>query len=193
MTVSGSAIRRGTPGSVEFLFDRHHEKVYGLAMSILKNDRDAEEATRDVFLTMLRKADRSQGNPDFSSRIYRICVNSCLVLLRKNRRTDTVPIEEFLPVFTREGAHARPVENWNREAKLRLSGKELGRVIGGFTGELPEKYLVVHALCDVQGFSYDEAAQVLGLTVATTKSRLHRARLCLRERLGRYLREERSA
>jgi RNA polymerase sigma factor (sigma-70 family) len=142
MTVSGSAIRRGAPAAVEALFDRYHEKVYGLAMSILRNNSDAEEATRDVFLTVVRKADRSQGDPAFSSRIYRICVNSCLVRLRKSRRTETVPIEEFLPVFTKEGAHARPVEDWKREAKLRLPEKELGRMIGGFTGELPEKYLV---------------------------------------------------
>jgi RNA polymerase sigma factor (sigma-70 family) len=124
------------------LFDRYHGKVYGLAMSILKNKSDAEEASQDVFLTVVRKADRFRGNSALYSWFYRICVNACLMRLRKGRRTETVPIEEFLPIFTKEGAHARPVEDWKREAKLRLPEKELGRMIGGFTGELPEKYLV---------------------------------------------------
>jgi len=192
-TVPGGGPGLGAPTSVEALFDRFHGTVYGLAISILKNEWDAERATQDVFHTAVRKADRFQGNPVPPSWIYRICVNACLMRLRNGGRMETVPIEEFLPVFTEEGAHARPVEDWSREAERRLPEKELGRVIGGFTRELPEKYLVVLALCDVQGFSYDEAAQVLGLTVATMKSRLHRARLYLRERLSRYLRDERLA
>jgi len=187
-----SRVRQGAPAPVEALFDRYHETVYGLAMSILGNESDAERATQDVFHTVVRKADRFRGDPALPSRIYRICVNACLVRLRKGRRTETVPIEEFLPVFTKGGAHARPVEDWSREVEGRHSEKELGQVIGGFTGELPEKYLVVFALCDVQGFSYEETARVLDLPVAAVKSRLHRARLYLRERLSRHLRDGRA-
>jgi RNA polymerase sigma-70 factor (ECF subfamily) len=186
-----SKLRLGSPAAVDALFDRYHGKVYGLAMSILKNKCDAEEAAQDVFLTVVRKADRFQGNSDLSSWIYRICVNACLMRLRKDQRTETVPIEEFLPVFTKGGAHAGPVEDWSREVDRGVPDKELGRAIGGFTGELPEKYRVVFALCDVQGFSYEETAQVLDLTISSVKSRLHRARLYLRERLSRYLRDGR--
>ena len=186
-----SKLRLGAPAAVEALFDRYHGRVYGLAISILKNESDAEEVVQDVFLTVVRKADRFQGNSVLYSWIYRICVNTCLMRLRKGRRTETVPIEEFLPVFTKEGAHARPVEDWSREVERRLLEKELGQVIGRFTATLPEKYRVVFALCDVQGFSYEETAQVLDLTIAAVKSRLHRARLYLREQLGRYLRDGR--
>src|SRR5512134_1365773 len=187
-----SRLRLGAPAAVEALFGRYHGKVYGLAMSILMNKSDAEEAAQDVLLTVMRKAGRFQGDPALSSRIYRICVNDCLMRLRKRRRTETVPIEEFLPVFTRECAHAVPVEDWSREVERRIPDMEFGQVIGGFTEELPEEYRVVLALCDVQGFSCEEAAQVLGLTIAAVQSRLHRARLCLRERLGRYLRDGRA-
>jgi RNA polymerase sigma-70 factor (ECF subfamily) len=183
-----SRLRLGAPAAVEALFDRYHEKVYGLAMSILMNKSDAEDATQDVLLAVVRKADRFQGNSALNSWIYRICVNTCLMRLRKGRRTETVPIEEFLPVFTREGAHARPVEDWSREVERGIPDKEIGNVIGGFTASLPEKYLVVIALRDIQGFSCEETAEVLNLTIAEVKSRLHRARFSLRERLGRYLR-----
>lgn len=184
-----SRVRLGAPAAVEALFDRYHGKVYGLAMSFLKKKGDAEEAAQDVFLAVMRKADRFQGNSALDSWIYRICVNACLMRLRKDRRTETAPIGEFLPVFTKEGAHAKPVEGWSREVERRIPKKELAQVIGGFTEDLPDRYRVVFALCDVQGFSCEETAQVLDLRIATVKSRLHRVRLYLRERLGRYLRD----
>ena len=77
--------------------------------------------------------------------IHRICVNTCMMRLRKGRRTETIPIEEFLPVFTEEGAHARPVEDWSCDVERRIPEKEFGRVIGRFAATLPEKYLVVFA------------------------------------------------
>ena len=67
--------------------------------------------------------------------------------------------------------------------------KELGNVIKKFTEDLSEKYRVVFVLSDVEGLSNEETAQILGLTVPAVKSRLHRARLYLREQLSRYLRE----
>jgi RNA polymerase sigma-70 factor (ECF subfamily) len=183
-----SGLRLGAPAAVKALLDRYHGKVYGLAMSILMNPSDAEEAVQGVFLTVVRKTGRFQGTAALSSWIYRICVNSCLMLLRTCCRTKTtVPIQEFLPVFTKEGAHAKPVEDWSREVERRLPKMEIAQVIGGFVEELPEKYRVTFALCDAQGFSCEDTAQILGLTVGTVKFRLHLARLYLRERLGRYL------
>ena len=178
--------RLDAPAAIETLFDRYHEKVYGLAMAILMNRNDAVEATQDVFLAVVREAECFQEDPGNHSWIYRICVNTCLMRLRKGRRTKTVPIEEFLPSFTKEGAHARPVEDWSREVGQRIPGKELGQVIGGFAEELAEKYRLVFALSDLQAFSCEDTAQVLGLSIAAVKSRLHLARLYLRERLSRY-------
>jgi len=184
-----SRVRVGAPAAVEALFDRYHGKVYGLAISILKNQRDAEEAVQDVFLTVVRKADRFRGNSALYSWIYRICVNACLMRLRKGRRTETVPIDEFLPVFTEEGVHAGPVRDWSREVKRRMLDKELGQVIRRFADELSEKYQVVFVLSDVEGLSNEETAKILDLTVPAVKSRLHRSRLYLRERLSRYLQD----
>src|SRR3972149_3908952 len=129
-----SKIRLGAPAAVEALFDRYHGKVYGLAMSILKSKSDAEEAAQDVFLTVVRKADRFRGDSALYSWIYRISVNTCLMRLRKGRRTETVPIEEFLPAFTKEGTHASPVEDWSKEVERRILDKELGQGIKRVTG-----------------------------------------------------------
>jgi RNA polymerase sigma-70 factor (ECF subfamily) len=109
--------------------------------------------------------------------------------LRGKRRQETVSIEEFMPVFTEDGMHASPVEDWSKEVERKMLDKELGNVIKKFTGDLSEKYRVVFVLSDVEGLSNEETAQILGLTVPAVKSRLHRARLYLREQLSRYLRE----
>ncbi len=179
--------------AVEALLDRYLEKVYGLAMAILKDHNEAEEAVREVFLTVVLNGGRFPGNLAFHSRIYRICVDACRMRLRIGGRTKPVPIEEFLPVFTEEDTHQGPVEDWSRELERRMPDQEIGRAIGRFTEELPDKYHLTFVLCDLQGFSCEETAQVLDLTIAAVRSRLHRARLCLRGRFGRYLRNGRAA
>ena len=158
-------------------------------MSILKNESDAEEAAQDVFMTVIRKADTFQGNSAFYSWMYRICVNTCLMRLRGKRRNETVSIEEFMPVFTDEGMHASPMDDWSKEVERDALNEELGQMIRKYTEELSEKYRVVFVLSDVEGLSNEETAKILGLTVPAIKSRLHRASLYLRDRLSRYLRD----
>ena len=187
-----SDLRRGAPESAEALFDRFHSKVFNLAMSILKNQGDAEEATQDVFMTVIQKADTFKGNSALYSWIYRICVNACLMRLRRRKRDGTVSIEDFMPVFTEEGLHANPVDDWSREVERRILNKELGQVIRKYTDNLSEKYRIVFILSDIDGLSNEETAEILGLSVPAVKSRLHRARLYLRERLSRYLKHGRA-
>src|SRR5512134_1062345 len=187
-----SELRKGSPEAVEALFDRFHGKIYGLAMSILKNESDAEEATQDVFMTVFQKAFTFKGDSALYSWIYRICVNACLMRLRGKKRSETVSIEEFMPIFTEEGMHASPVDDWSKEVERNALNKELGEVIRKHTDSLSEKYRVVFVLSDIEGLSNEETSEILGLSVPAVKSRLHRARLYLRERLTRYLKEGRA-
>ncbi|MFA6148169.1 MAG: sigma-70 family RNA polymerase sigma factor [bacterium] len=184
-----AGLRAGSASAVDELLRLYQGKIFNLAMSILKNESDAEEAAQDVFMTVIRKADTFQGNSAFYSWMYRICVNTCLMRLRGKRRNETVSIEEFLPVFTDEGMHASPMDDWSKEVERDALNEELGRMIRKYTGELSGKYRVVFVLSDVEGLSNEETARILGLTVPAIKSRLHRARLYLRERLSRYLRD----
>ncbi len=182
-------LKKGSAEAVESLFERYHGRIYNLALSILKNEGDAEEAVQDVFMTVVQKANTFKGNSAFYSWMYRICVNTCLMRLRGRRRSETVSIEEFMPVFTEEGMHAGPVDDWSKEVERRMLDKELGDVIRKFTDELSEKYRVVFVLSDIEGLSNEETAEILNLSVPAVKSRLHRARLYLREQLSQYLRE----
>ncbi|HEY3489220.1 MAG TPA: sigma-70 family RNA polymerase sigma factor [Candidatus Deferrimicrobiaceae bacterium] len=180
-------LRAGSQDAVEALFDRFHGKIYSLALSILKNESDAQEAAQDVFITVIRKVGMFKGDSALYSWIYRICVNTCLMRLRGKRRNETVSIEEFMPVFTEEGMHANPIDDWSKEVERNFLNKELGEVIQKYTDSLSEKYRVVFVLSDVEGLANEETAEILGLSVPAVKSRLHRARLYLRERLTRYM------
>ncbi|MFA6148496.1 MAG: sigma-70 family RNA polymerase sigma factor, partial [bacterium] len=87
-----AGLRAGNPSAVDELLRLYRVKIFNLAMSILKNESDAEEATQDVFMNVIRKADTFQGNSAFYSWMYRICVNTCLMRLRGKRRNETVSI-----------------------------------------------------------------------------------------------------
>jgi RNA polymerase sigma-70 factor (ECF subfamily) len=175
--------------SVVDLIEKYQGRIYNLAISILRNEGDAEEITQDVFMTVYQKVDSFKGDSAFFSWIYRICVNACLMRLRNRKRTDAVSIEDFMPVFTEDGRHASEIGDWSREVERRVLNRELGDVLRTFIAELSEKYRVVLVLSDVEGLSNEETANILGLTIPAVKSRLHRARLYLRERLEKYLSE----
>ena len=178
-------LRKGSPEAVEALFERFHGKIYGLAMSILKNESDAEEAAQDVFLTVVQKVHTFKGNSALYSWIYRICVNACLMRLRGKRRQETVSIEEFMPVFTEDGMHKSPVEDWSKEVERKMLDKELGKVIKKFTDELSEKYRVVFVLSDVEGLSNEETAQILEVSKSTVKGDWRVAKAWLARELSR--------
>lgn len=169
------------------LIDKYQGRIYNLAISILRNEGDAEEITQDVFMTVYQKIDSFKGDSAFFSWVYRICVNACLMRLRNRKRTDAVSIEDFMPVFTEDGRHASEIGDWSREVERRVLNRELGEVLRKFIAELSEKYRVVLVLSDVEGLSNEETANILGLSIPAVKSRLHRARLYLRERLDQYL------
>lgn len=171
------------------LIEKYQGRIYNLAISILRNEGDAEEITQDVFMTVYQKVDSFKGDSAFFSWMYRICVNACLMRLRNRKRTDAVSIEDFMPVFTEDGRHASEIGDWSREVERRVLNRELGDVLRTFIAELSEKYRVVLVLSDVEGLSNEETANILGLTIPAVKSRLHRARLYLRERLEKYLKE----
>lgn len=184
-----SGLKTRDEQSVVDLLDKYQGRIYNLAISILRNEGDAEEITQDVFMTVYQKIDSFKGDSAFFSWIYRICVNACLMRLRNRKRTDAVSIEDFMPVFTEDGRHASELGDWSREVERRVLNRELGDVLRKFISELSEKYRVVLVLSDVEGLSNEETANILGLTIPAVKSRLHRARLYLRDRLDIYLKE----
>ena len=180
-------LRAGEEEAFEALLARYQHRVYRLAMHVTRNREDAKEVVQDTFLSVYRKIGDFDGRAAIGTWLYRIAMNAALMVLRRRRPEPHLSIEWELPQFTDEGRHARPIADWSDLPDDRLLAQELRQVLREAIDALPADYKAVVILRDIEGLSNQEAAEVLGATVFAIKSRLHRARLVLRQRLGGYV------
>lgn len=175
----------------EALVRRYDDKVYRLAFRFVRNETEAKEIVQDTFLSLWRKIDSFKGDAQFSSWLYRVTANAALMRLRSQRRHAEVSTEELEPGFLdRQGSgfgQGPPGgENWSKRPDDELQSDELRRHIQQAVDGLPEIYRTVFLVRDVEGLSTEETAEVLSLSVPTVKTRLHRARMALREQISKY-------
>lgn len=181
-------LRRGDPDSVEALVDCYGGWIYRVASRLLGDPRDAQEVTQDVFLTIVDKIGTFKGAAKLSSWIYRIAANAAYNRLRSRRSRAEVSLEALLPVFDDEGRHVKAVVDWSSRLDDPAVVAEIRSALEGGIARLPDEYRIVVLVRDVEGLTNEEAADALGLTVAAVKSRLHRARLMLRQELAERFR-----
>jgi len=172
---------------------RHQERVYGLAMRLLRDAAEAEEVVQEVFLTALEKIPSFRGEAAFGTWLHRVAANAALMRLRRRRRAPdglaAEPVEDLLPRFDSQGhlVVQGPSHDWSKRADEQLSDHQIRQAVADAVQNLPDDYRIVFLLRDVEELSSEEMAEVLGVSVAAVKSRLHRARLALREKLGQFL------
>jgi len=184
-TDDAALVRRARQGDEEAfgeLLERHQARVYNHALRLMGNPQDAEEVLQDTFVQVFRNLEKFEGRSRFSTWLYRIATNEALMRLRKARRKREVFLED-----TTEGERERCREGMRVLARSPLDDvldEEIRNQLARLLAELPEEYRAVFAMRDIDGFSNAEVAEVLGITVAAVKSRLHRSRLYLRDRLS---------
>lgn len=184
-------LRVGDAAALEALMERYASRVYRLAHGILRNTADAEEVVQDVFLTLFRKIHTFEGRSALASWIYRVTTNAALIK-RRGRKTDReVSIDAQLPTFLpdghRAGDRAFIWADWSQTPEADLLSQETRAILERAIDELPAPYRTVLVLRDVEGLSSEEVAEIVGDSVSAVKSRLHRARMVLREQLTRHL------
>ena len=189
-------LRHGDTTALEKLMARYTDRVYRLAHGITGNAADAEEVVQDVFLSVFRKIHTFEGRAALGSWIYRVTTNAALIKRRGQRTNREIPLEPSLPVFLpdghRAGAPGFLKADWSQTPEADLLSKETRETLHRAIADLPDQYRAVVVLRDVQGLSNEEVADVVGESVACVKSRLHRARMALREELSARLRPPRS-
>src|SRR5262245_10379066 len=182
-------LRAGDATGLEALIEAYAARVYRLAHGVTRNLADAEEVVQDVFLTVVRKIAEFEGRSALSTWIYRITMNTALNKRRGKRSEVEVSLEEHLPTFKEDGHRAGDrsflLADWSRTPEEELLSEEGRAAVQCAIDSLPDHYRAVLILRDVEGASNEEAAEVLGESVASVKSRLHRARMALREQLTR--------
>jgi RNA polymerase sigma-70 factor (ECF subfamily) len=185
------ALRAGDTVALETLMARYSGRVYRLAYGVVRNEADAEEVVQDVFLTVFRKIDAFEGKSALWTWIFRVTTNAALARRRGKRHEVEVSLEGYLPSFASDGHRLGDDSylemDWSRTPEEALLSGETRAVVQRAIDALPEDYRAVLVLRDVEGLSNEEAAEAVGETVACVKSRLHRARMALREQLTRHL------
>lgn len=184
--------QRGDYDAFEEIVRRFHDRVYRLAFGMTKNQAEAEEVVQDTFLNVFRSLSTFRNDASPSTWIYRVAANSALTRLRTKRRKQLLSLDE-VPNGASVNGNIELLDApspWSRQPDEKLLTKELGSVIDAAVDELPEKYRLVLLLRDIEGLSNEDVASTLGLTIPTVKSRLHRSRMFVRERLELYFREQ---
>lgn len=165
------------------LISRYESKVYSLALKMVRNPEDAEDVLQDTFLRAYRGIKSFQGASTFSTWVYRITANSALMRLRKKQ----------LPTVSIEDADEREtpvnIADWTPGPVEQLLNRELQQVMDEAIQALPPEFRQVFVLRDIEEMSNAEVADILDLSVAAVKSRLHRARLKVRNRIAGYFSE----
>lgn len=165
---------------------RYRDRVFRLCSRILRHDDDAAEAVQDAFLSAFRGLPRFKSESTFSTWLYRIATNASLMKLRR-RREGHISLEQSQQP---EGeGEPLAIPDWSTQPLDEVLDSELREVLGREIESLPANEREVFVLRDVMGESNGDVANELGLSVAAVKSRLHRARLHLRDRLNRHFRD----
>jgi len=175
----------------EELVGRYEEKLYRLAMRFVRNETDAQEILQDAFLSAWRNLPSFEGRAQFGSWMYRVTVNAALMLLRSRNRHPEVTVDDVEPTALNDavaesGQMMRGSADWSQRADEQLQSQQMRKHIQTSVDELPDGLRTVFLLRDVEELSTEDTAETLGLSVPAVKTRLHRARLALREAIGRY-------
>jgi RNA polymerase sigma-70 factor (ECF subfamily) len=182
-------LQAGDEAAVQELTDRYGARIFQLAMRYMKNREDAEEVAQDVLMKVHRKVAAFRGDAALSSWIYRITFNTAMSRLRSERaaRAAEQERERILAASPEEPSKAiRHPADWSRMPDEALLRSQLREAVAAAIEELPEIYRAPIVLRDIQGLSTEEASSRLRVKDQTLKSRLHRGRLMLRERLQAF-------
>jgi RNA polymerase sigma-70 factor, ECF subfamily len=170
--------------ALDSMFSRHRRRLYNAALRVLGNSDDAEDALQDGLLSAFRNLSGFKGRSQFSTWLTSIIINAALMRLRRMRlevmtssinqklRPEEEPLANRIP-----DPRPNPEEMYTRQERLQILEQQLQ--------SLPAAYRQAVRLCQVQGMSYKEAAEALGLPIGTLKSQLHRARLQLSREVAR--------
>lgn len=174
----------GDEGAFNRLVLSYQNRVYGLCYRMMGNQEEALEVSQEVFITVYKSLPGFRGDSRFSTWLYRVTVNHCknrLKYLSRRKYYQSETLDE--PREGSEGELRRQVADEGLDPLERLTQKEVQALVQEKMKELDEDQRTVLFLRDIEGLSYQEIADILGLQEGTVKSRIHRARLELKGKL----------
>jgi RNA polymerase sigma-70 factor, ECF subfamily len=176
------SVQRGQHELFYELVRPYERRVYAAALAILRNEHDAEDAAQEAMLKALTNIRQFRAEARFSTWLIQITVNEALM---RRRRERTVVMERIDDRREEETEYApREFADWREIPSEALERKEVRQRLAEAVGTLDRKYREVFVLRDMEHLNIQETAEALGITVASVKTRLLRARLMLRDLLA---------
>jgi RNA polymerase sigma-70 factor (ECF subfamily) len=182
-------VKSKPPPTPETVFQEYTPRIYNLARRMLSSETDAEDVTQDVMLQVVRKLDTFRGEAALPTWLHRVTVNAALAHRRKRATRQKHQVTDPLEHILENGFHVAPVKPWSVDPAKPVMDQETHELIEEAIRELPEIYRDVYVLADVEGLSNAEIGEMLELSLPAVKSRLHRARLIMRNALAPHFEE----
>jgi len=172
----------GDTSAFETLVTRHQDQIYRLAFRLTGSAADAQDALQDAFLSAYRALGSFRGDSRFSTWLYRIAMNAARMQLRRHRRRRTEPLDDYLPRFDEHGRHVAAPSELAAAGHIDevVDRKRLADRARDGLDRLPRAYREAFVLRDLEEMTTEEVADMLGVTAAAVRQRVHRARLMLR-------------
>lgn len=174
-----AALRAGHDWAFETLVRQYGGRLLALARRFTNNEADAQDVLQAAYLSAFRALDEFKGHAQLSTWLHRIVVNTALTTIRSRQRKPEESLDALLPAFQEDGHHVEQFAEWATPADELLAREQTRARVRACIERLPDSYRVVLLLRDIEEYSTQEAAGMLGLTTTALKVRLHRARQAL--------------
>jgi len=168
-------IRSGDAAALRAVVERYQHRIFALIHGIIRDAHEVEDVAQEVFLKVFTRIDAFDGRSQFFTWLYRVAANAAKDHVKKRARRPAVAIdeEEHLPGHDRDPLAA-------------AEAAETRRIVRAAIEALPVRYREILALRELEGLAYTRIAEILGISIGTVESRIHRARERLKRRLSSH-------
>lgn len=178
---------KGSRESFDILVEKYYKKIYNLAYRFVGDPEEANDLAQEIFTAAYQNLKKFRGDAKFSTWLFQIATNRGKNRFKYlKRRGYFASRSQQEPDDDRESAQ-RAVPDYSTNPEAMLAGKQIQKIVQDAISDLDPDHKEIVILRDIEGFSYDEIAQILNLPEGTTKSRLHRARMVVKEKLKKAL------
>ncbi|MCP5112194.1 MAG: RNA polymerase sigma factor [bacterium] len=181
----------GVPGAFDRFVETYRKKIFQYSLLMCGHREDAEEVAQETLLKVFEKMDQLREPERMKAWVFRIARNACYMKRRKSAfaPTQELSLDELMPTFRQEGEQRKmEIADWSALPDAQAINSQMAGILREVIVELPALYRWVILLRDVEELSTAETAGILDITEDTVKTRLHRARLAVRQTLDKHLR-----
>ncbi len=177
------AFREGKPGAFDAIVRTHQDRVYAFCLRMLSDREDALDVAQEVFLSAYRNLAGFRGEASLSTWLIRIAANRSLNRIRQRATRAAREVMSIEPQGDSESLFQPPGREGDRPDRM-VESRETRKILEAAIANLDEDSRMLVLLSDVEGLSYEELSEEVGIPLGTVKSRLHRARMALRKMLA---------